>query len=373
MKITTLSSTPSIPFNDTFESFFDAYELEEDVECYQFVFCPYGTGTSFDDLYKLEFQSRVVIFSVIDFMIDKNDNTATEELQKFCAKYPETQFIIFNHHFNLKAEVQAPNLYLDTIMPTHFTENYKHCEKKDISNKWLSLNVDTKLHRVMTVSYLLSKEYSGNGNITFDMDTPALVRYNQYKNISKIPEHLKDDFAKGFARFKTKDFDLNLLNIPPFDRENIRVANNYNTNLMSVYENVGVEIITGTMFFERSSVLSEKEIQSVYAKNLPIYINGVGMAYEMKKFFGIDIFDDIVDHSYDDIEDHFERLAAAIDRNESLLDGSTNIQELWMDNQKRFDDNCKQMDAVIFDKTYQRTFNHEKIKNALTHFKVSFT
>jgi hypothetical protein len=96
------------------------------------------------------------------------------------------------------------------------------------------------------------------------------------------------------------------------------------------------------------------------------------MAREMKKFFGIDLFEDIVDHSYDEIEDHFERLAAAIDRNQHLLDGSTNIEELWFDNQQRFEDNCDKMDSMIYDKTYQKIFNHERIKQSLKHFEVSF-
>ena len=126
------------------------------------------------------------------------------------------------------------------------------------------------------------------------------------------------------------------------------------------------------MFFEQTPVLSEKEMQSVYANNFSIYINGVGMAREMKKFFGIDIFEDIVDHSYDEIEDHFERLAAAIDRNQHLLDGSTNIKELWNDNRERFEDNCNKMDSMIYDKTYQKIFNHERIKQSLKYFDVSF-
>jgi len=133
-----------------------------------------------------------------------------------------------------------------------------------------------------------------------------------------------------------------------------------------------IEIITGTMFFEKTPVLSEKEMQSVYGKNFPIYINGVGMAREMKKYFDIDIFEDIVDHSYDEIEDHFERISAAIDRNEHLLDGSTNIRELWYDNEKRFQDNCDKMDAMFHDENYQKIHNYKRIRNALTHFGVSF-
>lgn len=370
MMIKTLSTFPGVPFNDTLETFFDTYQVDEEIECYQLIFSPYGDKTSFDDLYKLNFKSRVVILNVMDLIIDDLDNAAIDELVEFCKAHPEQYFIVFNLHLGLGEQLDIPNLYLDTIISSNLTEDLKPCQKKEISNRWLSLNLDTKLHRVMTVSYLLSKDYYENGDITFDMDTPTLVKYNQYKNITKVPSHLKDEFSKGFTRFKFRDF--NLLQIRNFDKHDDRVASNYNDNLLPVYENIGVEIITGTMFFEGTPSITEKEVQSVFGKNLPIYINGVGMVREMKKLFDIDLFDDIIDNSYDEIEDHFERLAAAIDRNEHLLNGSTNIHELWHDNQKRFEDNCEKMHSMFFDRSYQRIFNHEKIKQALTHLNVSF-
>lgn len=371
MEIKTLSSIPGIPFNDALESFFDTYKVDEDIECYQLVFCPYGSGTSFDDLYNIKFKSRIVILNVIDTIIERNDNVAVEKLIQFCEDHPEQNFIISCPHLNLQRELNIPNAYFDTYIITSFSERFLHGEKENISNQWLSLNSNTKLHKVLTVCYLLSKDYYRNGYITFDMKTPPIVSYDQYRNISKIPTYeMRSDFAKGYVRFKAKDF--NALRIRKFPQEDLRVAYNYNVNLSPVYKSIAVEVITGTMFFEKTPVLSEKEMQSIYAKNFPIYMNGVGMAREMKNLFDVDIFEDIIDHSYDEIEDHFERLAAAIDRNQHLLDGSTNIRELWFDNQKRFEDNCNKLDSAFFDKTYQTTLNHGKIKKALRHFNVSF-
>lgn len=369
MKIETLSSFPGCPYNDTLETFFDTYTINEDVECYQLLFCPYGSGSSFADLNQINFQSRVVILNIIDLIIDKFDNFAIEELTEFCAKHSEHKFIIFNLHIGLRNQLKIPNLYVDTIIPTNYTEKFKHCEKRDISNHWLSLNADTKLHRLMTVCYLLSKDYYKNGNITFRLDEDILVKHDQYKNITPIPEYLKSNFLKGYKRFKEKDF--NLLKIRNFDRSDDRVANNYNQNLLPTYETIGIEIITGTMFFEPTPVLSEKEIQSVYAKNFPIYINGPGIVREFKKIFGVDMFTDVIDHSYDEIEDHFERLAAAFDRNEHLLNGSINISELWNDNRQRFENNSKLMEEIFHDKNKQQMFNHSKIKQGLNYFDIS--
>ena len=374
MLVKTLSSFASggFPFNDTLEHFFDNHNVKEDVECYQLLFCPYGDGTSFDDLYNIKFQSKIVILNIADNIIDKFDNLAIDELTEFCNSRPEHKFIIFtwNLGFN-KLFSHVPNLYLDTLLNSDLSEQLKPCEKKEITNRWLCLNSDTKFHKVMSVSYLLSKSYNYLGSISFNLEMDALVHPNEYKRITPIPKRLKESFNSGFKLFKDKDFEL--LDIRNFDKNTDTVGSNYNNNLMSTMETVGVEIINGTLFFENSPGFSEKEFQNIFAKNFPIYINGVGTVREIKEFWGIDLFDDIVDHSYDEIEDHFERMVAAIDRNEHLLDGSTNIQKLWLDNQKRFDSNVEKCSEMMWNVDVRNKINADKIKKGLRHFKVSVT
>lgn len=372
MEVQTLSTITTVPFNNTFERFFQEYTLSEDVECYQLIFSPYndGTiGTSFEDLNQINFQSRVVILNVIDSIIDANDNIDIDGLTQFCLNHPEQNFIVSSPHLGLSDKLNVPNLYLETLMPTTFTGQYLRCEKTDITNNWIALNSNPRLHRVLTVCYLLSKDYYRNGNITFEM-RPILYKEDSYKNIDGVPDSFISAITPGYARFKEEDF--NRLELASFVHEdNYKVLENYHDILLPAYHNTAIEIISGSLFFENVPTLSEKEMQSVYGKNFPIYINGVGMAREMKNLFDIDIFDDIIDHSYDEIEDHFERLTAAIDRNEHLLDGSTNISELWYDNQDRLNDNCDKLDAMLFNGEYQKVFNDQKIKQALTHFGVS--
>jgi len=371
-RINTLSSFVGVPFNDTLESFLDTHEIGENIECYQLLYCPYASGTSFNDLNQIEFSSRVVILNIMDSIVDEYDNLDIKQITQFCKNHSEQNFIIFNVHLDLQKQFNIPNLYFDSIIPTSFASNFTPVEKKEISNRWISLNRNTKLHKILAICYLLSKDYYRNGDISVRMDESTLSTFPQYKNISDVAilsNELKRTLTKGFTRFKEKDF--NLLSIDDFAKNDDRVANNYNTNIKPAYENVGIEIIPGSIFFERSPLLSEKELQSIYGQNFPIYLNGPGMVKGIKSYLDIDTFDDIIDHSYDEIENPFERLAAAIDRNETLLNGSTNISELWHDNEKRFKDNVDRLDNFMHDKTCQRTYNHGKIKKALEHFKVS--
>lgn len=379
VKITSLSSASGFPFNTALEDFFNTYEVDEDIECYELFFNPdgsrsniefYPVGSNFDDLYRIKFKSQIVILNIMDSIVDKDNNVAVDKLFEFCSNHPENNFIVFTFHDMFIKQINIRNLYIDTIFSTtlgnSFTQKYKYFKKNIKSNEWLLLNSNMRLHRFMTIYYLLSKEYYKNGLISINLD---YLEDKDLKIKSKITKQLKDDFLKGKTRFENNEF--NLLKIPPNINDVNTPIENYNNNLLPIYRKTGIEIITGTMFFNNDTCIGEKEIQNVYGKSFPIYITGCGMVKKMKDLFNIDTFDDIIDHSYDEVENPFERLATAIDKNEKLLNGSTNIEELWSDNQKRFEDNRAKVNSSLHDTTYQTHFNGERIKKSLDYFNVS--
>ena len=53
----------------------------------------------------------------------------------------------------------------------------------------------------------------------------------------------------------------------------------------------------------------------------------------------MDVFDDIIDHSYDAIEDPEQRLRQAINLNKDLLTDINKVKQLWKDNRNRFVNN----------------------------------
>jgi hypothetical protein len=54
---------------------------------------------------------------------------------------------------------------------------------------------------------------------------------------------------------------------------------------------------------------------------------------------GMDMFDDIIDHSYDSIENPIDRLYTAITSNIELLTNNQKTKQLWQSNQHRFINN----------------------------------
>lgn len=51
------------------------------------------------------------------------------------------------------------------------------------------------------------------------------------------------------------------------------------------------------------------------------------------------MFDDIVDHGYDTIDDPAKRLEYAITQNKELLTNNTRTKALWIKNKARFENN----------------------------------
>ena len=394
-----------------FKTFFDTYTLTEEIEVHH-ITIPDSPSDDYltKNFPKYTFKTRVVILAFWTLMIDQFGNIDIEGLSKFCDYHYDQQFIVFNMQINFKGitrknPIGKTNLYVDTLNTAYgyscpLTEKSFHLnrgiQKKNISNKWAFLNTTPKLHKDLALSYLLSKDYYKNGLISMSSKTDQKYRHN----ISKISPELKGELKKGYEKFISKDF--NKLEVDTVYDSDIWSTNNplatqkkfgsvfpnftsvtenlpnsrilkdkyYNDYLKPTYETTGVEIISGVTFFEQFPTISDKVFRSVYAKQFSIHINGVGMVKWMEDMYGLDMFRDIIDHSYDEITDHFERLTAAIDRNAHLLDGSTDIHKLWHDNQKRFEDNCEQLDKFFQNDEYRTNFNYEKIKKALLLFGI---
>jgi len=86
----------------------------------------------------------------------------------------------------------------------------------------------------------------------------------------------------------------------------------------TVFEPSCISLITEPSFYERETIITEKTIMSIYGGTIPIWVGGWRIPEYMKDH-GFDIFDDIVDHSYQNLTDPYDRCYEAIARNQHLL------------------------------------------------------
>ena len=131
---------------------------------------------------------------------------------------------------------------------------------------------------------------------------------------------------------------------------NIMNWQNYKQLLQKTgFEPSCISLITEPVFFERESILTEKTIMSIYSGTLPIWVGGWRCADALRSF-GFDVFDDIVDHSYQDLDDPFDRCYHAIERNLNLLRDFDLAHKFIQNNKSRFEHNLNLLKNNVFQK-----------------------
>ena len=137
-----------------------------------------------------------------------------------------------------------------------------------------------------------------------------------------------------FEQFKKTTFaDQDDKDIYPF-RDNDNVYN-FNRSLRKYYQNSFIEIVSETSFTEPCYLITEKTLNSIYGCNFPIILCGCG-SIQLLRDIGFDVFDDIIDHSYDQISDPIGKIYSALDKNRNLLNNDELVKDLWLKNKHRF-------------------------------------
>jgi hypothetical protein len=116
---------------------------------------------------------------------------------------------------------------------------------------------------------------------------------------------------------------------------------NFDRYLSKIYENSFVELISETTYVEKLNSPMEKSYFPMIAMNFPVWFSSSNTVKYFREFVGFDVFDDVIDHSYDDIEDPAERLVTAIDRNERILRDQNYVKTLWEKHSHRFEKNLE--------------------------------
>ena len=375
----TLSTTPHFSFGNSIESFFEKYFISESAEYYRF-FCDPSRSTSVQDLKEISYSKDIVIWAALDSLLTfKRYNYYTDakidfihELEKFCKKNKNKKFILFScGQYELQKFVSVSNLFIIDLINNYVPgQQYTQCDNKILDSKpWICLSSRPEPHKFAVVSYLIGKQLDKTGKLCIDNRFSVSKRnFELAKSLFKFDRAHQKIFFKGFKNFLDKKFTKHPLS--SYSGNNIH---NYHTHLFPAYKTTALEIVIGSLFIEPAPFFNEKEIQCIYGKNLPIFINGPGSIKVFRDQYGLDMFEDIIDHSYDSVEDPSLRIFKAIDDNEHLLRDSELLTSLWYKNEFRLDENCKKMNKILYDKNYQIKLDEKNIKKAFDYFKISYT
>jgi len=282
------------------------------------------------------------IFNMYDSMDQQyilNKPTKIEELIiDVVNMHSDKTFIVFHENINASAlflyNIKNVKLVHWSALTTE-KKSYTSLnifEKNFSSNKTtIALNRQQRQHRCVLISLLYGYK------LNKDMQISSVF-------LNNIKGDLLSDVDWDFSILSDNDIFTLTNGFKKAVCENVGAIDNYTYNnvdnfvlyLKNVYKNSFVEIISNTIFDIPFGVVDEKFLNSVYARNFPIII-GVEGTVDYLRNLGFDVFDDVVNHSYDTIKNPLQRLLSAIFDNKHLY--KNNIKVKWKDNEQRFNEN----------------------------------
>jgi hypothetical protein len=316
----------------------------------------YNTDRSFD-FNSVSISEPNCIFVHWDIICDTEFNHAVDTVSIGAQKYLDlvncnsnTNFILMYGSQLAERELTHDRLHLvryTSALATHKVEYQQlipaSSKNFDSEKNFICLNRHPRQHRINLVSYLLGLALENHGTIsfrdTFQLDTEWINRVSWELTDTQIKK-IKPILIQGFNKTKKINLENNMSRVDAIYSTNHDNPKNFNLNLRNLYENHFVEIVSETLFNKPTVGISEKFLNSVYGYVFPIMIGGQGVV-KVLSTLGFDMFEDIIDQSYDNISDPLDRLCAAIDLNKSLLVDNYKIKNLWRENQHRFDNNIK--------------------------------
>jgi hypothetical protein len=134
----------------------------------------------------------------------------------------------------------------------------------------------------------------------------------------------------------------------------------------TVFEPSCISIISEPIFFEKEALVTEKTLMAIMGGNIPIWFGGWKCADSMR-YLGFDVFDDIVDHSYESLEDPISRCYYAIERNLHLLEDVKTTITLLNKNKHRLQHNLDLVMENVFLKDCFKQMNNssKELQHAL--------
>lgn len=330
--------------------------------------CPPARVLHFLD--HIKFSKPVVVLGIKDLLDgwkefnywQESQQPLTQKINDVVRQNPQITFVLFTSLENLNLEISEPNL---TVIPwggdiVNQKQRYQVLEpvlNKNFDSKtsYISLNRNSRDHRIITVSYLFGSELQDSGYITYLANKLPAATPEPTEFLDRVcwefdmarHSHARDKLITGYNLFlnsplnNSDDFEI----YQHYGKTQNDNARNFDVQLRSKYQNSFVEIVSESSFCAPSFNITEKTANCFFGCNFPIMLGGAGIVQHLRDL-GLDVFDDVIDHSYDKMSNPFDRIFAAIDNNKSILRDPSYAKQQWQHHQSRFESNVTKIKNI---------------------------
>jgi hypothetical protein len=131
----------------------------------------------------------------------------------------------------------------------------------------------------------------------------------------------------------------------------------YKTYEMNPYRNSYVNIVTETGYISTDVIhITEKSLMPIYYSQIPLILANFEHNKFLKERYDFDLFEDIIDYSYDSEKDPRKRIFMFVDEVKRLNSIKDEIINFYKNNQGRFELNKKKVTSILQDDTDYKFF-----------------
>jgi hypothetical protein len=131
----------------------------------------------------------------------------------------------------------------------------------------------------------------------------------------------------------------------------------YKSYEMNPYRNSYVNIVTETGYISTDVVhITEKSLMPIYFSQIPLILSNFEHNKFLKERYDFDLFEDIIDYSYDNEKDPRKRLFMFVDEVKRLNSMKDEIINFYKNNQERFELNKAKVTNILQDDTDYKFF-----------------
>ena len=281
-------------------------------------------------------------------------------------QHPNTNFVLVIARENASSELTHDRIQLVHFLSGMTNEKSQYqslmpetSKNFDSDKTFVSLNRHARQHRINLVSYLLGRDLEKYGIISFrdNMVANSWLERVSWQLDQRQENEIKPALMLGYKKSKKLKLENTLNQVDMLYRESsFNNAMNFDISLRPMYRNCFIEIVPETSFNQPTFGASEKFLNSVYGCTFPILIGGCGLVNWLSDM-GFDMFDDVIDHSYDQIKNPLDRLCAAIDLNIGLITDVDKVKKLWDQHRVRFELNVEFAKNKMYDWLRQRAID----------------
>jgi hypothetical protein len=278
-------------------------------------------------------------------------------IREFAQRHPNTKIILFTSMENLHTELQEPNLHIIPWGGDWLNQQAEYRALTPVLDKnfssdrtFICLNRGVRPHRLIALSYLFGGGYQDHGVISY-LDDPLGKPQVLLDRVSWVfgadHDDIRAQILGGFdlmnehSVFQDDTFDI----YQTYGKIKNDNAGNFKNRLRTMYQDSFVEIVNETTFAESSFLITEKTAHAFYGCNFPIILGGCGIIAHLRGL-GLDVFDDVIDHTYDQIDNPFDRIVTAIDSNRQLLTNPEYVKQTWIGCRSRFEHNVQTVRTI---------------------------